>query len=90
MEPFFSVFCAKSYISEAMSIKEPDQSVWDRFWARKQDLSKVYPASPAIRKTIHKYFPNVQGLKILEVGPGTGRDSAELARQGADVYVLDF
>ena len=72
MEPFFSVFCAKSYISEAMSIKEPDQSVWDRFWARKQDLSKVYPASPAIRKTIHKYFPNVQGLKILEVGPGTG------------------
>lgn len=81
---------SKSYISTHMSIKEPDQSVWDRFWARKQDLSKVYPASPAIRKTIHRYFPNVQGMKILEVGPGTGRDSAELAKQGADVYVLDF
>jgi ubiquinone/menaquinone biosynthesis C-methylase UbiE len=81
---------SKSYISTHMSIKEPDQSVWDRFWARKQDLSKVYPASPAIRKTIHRYFLNVQGMKILEVGPGTGRDSAELAKQGADVYVLDF
>ncbi len=74
----------------AMPIKEPDQSVWDRFWARKKDLSKVYPASPTILKTIGKHFPNVTGMKILEVGPGSGRDSAELARRGADVYVLDF
>lgn len=73
-----------------MPIREPDQSVWDRFWARKKDLSKVYPASPTILKTIYKHFPNVKGMKILEVGPGSGRDSADLARRGADVYVLDF
>ncbi len=73
-----------------MSIHEPDQSVWDSFWARKKDLSKVYPASPTIIRTIEKHFPNVKGLKILEVGPGTGRDSATLAHRGADVYVLDF
>ena len=73
-----------------MTIQEPDQSVWDRFWARKKDLSKVYPASPTILKTIYKHFPNVRGMKILEVGPGSGRDSADLAKQGADVYVLDF
>ena len=73
-----------------MSIQEPDQSVWERFWARNKDLSKVYPASPTILKTIYKHFPNVQGMKILEVGPGSGRDSADLAKHGADVYVLDF
>lgn len=73
-----------------MKIKEPDQSVWDRFWARKKDLSKVYPASPTILKTIYGHFPHVEKLKILEVGPGSGRDSAELAKRGADVYVLDF
>jgi len=78
-----------SYIFLAMSIKEPDQSVWNRFWKRKNDMEKVYPSSPSVLQTIKKNF-KLEGLKILEVGAGTGRDSAELARLGADVYVLDF
>ncbi len=72
-----------------MSIKEPDQSVWNRFWQRKNDMEKVYPSSPSVLNAIKKNF-KLQGLKILEVGAGTGRDSAELAKLGADVYVLDF
>ena len=72
-----------------MSIKEPDQSVWNRFWQRKNDMDKVYPSSPSIMNAIKKNF-KLEGLKVLEVGAGTGRDSAELARLGADVYVLDF
>ena len=72
-----------------MSIKEPDQSVWNRFWQRKNDMDKVYPSSPSIIEAIKKNF-KLEGLKVLEVGAGTGRDSAELARLGADVYVLDF
>lgn len=72
-----------------MSIKEPDQSVWNRFWKRKNDMDKVYPSSPSVLQTIKKNF-KLEGLKVLEVGAGTGRDSAELARLGADVYVLDF
>ena len=78
-----------SYILRVMSIKEPDQSVWNRFWQRKNDMDKVYPSSPSIMNAIKKNF-KLEGLKVLEVGAGTGRDSAELARLGADVYVLDF
>ena len=84
-----------------MSIKEPDQSVWNRFWQRKNDMDKVYPSSPSIIEAIvYPSSPSIieaikknfklEGLKVLEVGAGTGRDSAELARLGADVYVLDF
>jgi ubiquinone/menaquinone biosynthesis C-methylase UbiE len=72
-----------------MSIKEPDQQVWDRFWEKKKDMSKVYPSSPSVLNTIKKNF-DLKGLKVMEVGAGTGRDSSELARLGADVYVLDF
>ncbi|MBR2211565.1 MAG: class I SAM-dependent methyltransferase [Fibrobacter sp.] len=72
-----------------MTIKEPDQSVWNRFWKRKNDMNKVYPSSPSVLEAIKKNF-NPAGMKILEVGAGTGRDSAELARMGAQVYVLDF
>lgn len=72
-----------------MSIHEPDQSVWNRFWDRKNDLSKVYPSSPSLLETLVRQF-DVSGLHILEVGAGTGRDSAELARRGARVQVLDF
>ena len=78
-----------SYILRVMSIKEPDQSVWNRFWERKNDMDKVYPSSPSVLEAIKKNF-KLEGLKVLEVGAGTGRDSAELARLGADVYVLDF
>ncbi|MCQ2106462.1 MAG: class I SAM-dependent methyltransferase [Fibrobacter sp.] len=72
-----------------MSIKEPDQSVWNKFWKRKNDMDKVYPSSPSVLEAIKKNF-DLKGLKVLEVGAGTGRDSAELARLGAEVYVLDF
>lgn len=72
-----------------MSNKEPDQSVWNRFWERKNDMDKVYPSSPSVVEAIKKNF-KLDGLKVLEVGAGSGRDSAELARLGADVYVLDF
>lgn len=72
-----------------MSVREPDQSVWNRFWDRKNDLEKVYPSSPSVLEAILSRF-DVKGMHILEVGAGTGRDSAELARRGANIKVLDF
>ena len=72
-----------------MSHTEPGQEVWNKFWSQKKDLDKVYPSSPSVQKAILKNM-DVKGLKILEVGAGTGRDSAELARRGAQVTVLDF
>ncbi len=87
--PFSKISYKISYILRAMSIKEPDQSVWNKFWQQKNDMDKVYPSSPSVLNTIKKNF-KLEGLKVLEVGAGTGRDSAELARLGADVYVLDY
>jgi len=68
---------------------EPSVSIWNKFWNRKKDLSKVYPSSPSVLKAILSIGP-VKGLKILEVGAGTGRDSFELAKAGAKVFILDY
>ncbi|HSQ41282.1 MAG TPA: class I SAM-dependent methyltransferase [Fibrobacteraceae bacterium] len=72
-----------------MAHAEPGQDVWNRFWAQKKDLDKTYPSSPSVQKAILKNM-DPKGLSVLEVGAGTGRDSAELARRGAQVTVLDF
>ena len=88
--PAESAFFEIWYICGIMPIREPDQAVWNRFWDSKNDIDKVYPSSPTILKAILKNFPHLEGKKILEVGAGSGRDSAELARRGADVSVLDF
>ncbi|MDR3001734.1 MAG: methyltransferase domain-containing protein [Fibromonadaceae bacterium] len=69
--------------------KEPTVSVWNKFWNRKKDLEKVYPSSPSVLKAILNQG-SVEGLKILEVGAGTGRDSLELAKAGAQVFILDY
>ena len=68
---------------------EPDQEIWNRFWRNKKEIDKVYPSSPSVLKTISTRL-NVKGMKILEVGAGSGRDSIELTRLGAQVTVLDF
>jgi len=80
---------ANYYIVLLMKAKEPGQEVWDSFWTAKTDTSKVYPSSPSVLQAIRKNF-NIPGMKVLEVGAGTGRDSCELAADGADVHVLDF
>jgi ubiquinone/menaquinone biosynthesis C-methylase UbiE len=75
--------------SEKNEHAEPDQEIWNRFWRNKKEIDKVYPSSPSVLKTITKQL-DVKGMKILEVGAGSGRDSIELTRLGAQVTVLDF
>src|SRR5262249_12124387 len=33
---------------------------------------------------------SLQGVRVLEVGAGSGRDSLELVRHGAEVWVVDY
>ncbi|HEX3019404.1 MAG TPA: methyltransferase domain-containing protein [Chitinispirillaceae bacterium] len=80
---------SKSDNPERKGHSEPDQEVWNRFWRNKKDIDKVYPSSPSVLKAITRQL-NVQGMRILEVGAGSGRDSIELTHLGAHVTVLDF
>jgi ubiquinone/menaquinone biosynthesis C-methylase UbiE len=61
---------------------------WDRYWKKKSDLGKVYSNEGRIADNLEKVTA-LSGKVILEVGAGTGRDSADLSRKGAIVVVLD-
>lgn len=81
--------CQNNSNSQTGQHQEPGQDVWNRFWSRKKDIDKVYPSSPSVLKTILSKL-DVNGMNILEVGAGSGRDSIELTQRGAKVTVLDF
>jgi len=74
-----------------MSGKEGAQARqrWQRYWAEREDIDEVYSNEGRI---IRELMPLVEGgdSLVLEVGAGSGRDSAELARAGAAVVVLDY
>lgn len=61
---------------------------WDEYWKRKRDFEQVYSNEGRIAENLQK-VTNPSGKPVLEVGAGTGRDSADLARRGAFVVVLD-
>lgn len=61
---------------------------WGRFWASKEDLDTVYASSPKVVAAIVDLV-EPEGARILEIGAGTGRDSAALAARGARVVALD-
>jgi SAM-dependent methyltransferase len=63
--------------------------IWDKVWAERMDLD-VYPPVTDIASEISTLVPDVRGLKIIEIGAGTGRTSIELARSGAQVTILDI
>lgn len=62
---------------------------WDEFWASSRDVADVYDNDGRIVEFVAGCL-DVRGMRILEVGAGTGRDSAALAAAGADVWTLDY
>lgn len=62
---------------------------WDRYWDKKQDTSSTYSNEGRIIESLAP-LTELVGSRILEVGAGTGRDSVDLAREGAEVHVLDY
>jgi ubiquinone/menaquinone biosynthesis C-methylase UbiE len=62
---------------------------WDDFWSASTDLEDVYGTDRRIVETLAKHV-KLEGLAVLEVGAGTGRDAGEIASLGADVSALDY
>lgn len=69
--------------------KEPTQKDWNDFWKRDQSGDDFYHSSESIIENLLE-ITDVSGLRILEVGAGTGRDSIYLNQKGAEVVALDY
>jgi SAM-dependent methyltransferase len=67
--------------------REPDADRWTSFWRTRRSPDEFYPPSLRIREHLFTYVRT--GTHVLEVGAGSGRDSAALARAGARVFLLD-
>jgi SAM-dependent methyltransferase len=68
-------------------MRASDVATWDRFWRARERPDDYGAASPRLVEHLQPYV--TPGCRILEVGPGTGRDAAALAAAGAHVVALD-
>ena len=74
--------------------------LWDKTWEKSSKNQKVHhynllkeeqgPVWKNIKAILKKKFPRIEKLKVIELGAGMGSYSALLARQGAEVTVLDY
>ncbi len=67
--------------------KKPDPS-WDQYWSQKKELERVYRSSPRVLEAVMGALPP-KGERVLEVGSGTGRDTAWLSERGLLAIALD-
>ncbi len=70
---------------------------WQRFWDQAEaiDLDEVYDNDGRLVREITRLYDldargDLGGIRILEVGAGSGRDAVALARAGAEVVTLDY
>jgi SAM-dependent methyltransferase len=61
---------------------------WDRYWRERHEIGEVYDNEDRILREVRD-LP-LAGRRVLEVGAGSGRDSLEIARWGATVFLLDY
>src|SRR5690606_6763310 len=71
-----------------LSVRQSTPQHWERYWAEREEIDDVYSNEDRIKRQLDP-LP-VEGRWVMEVGAGSGRDSLELARRGAQVVVLDY
>ncbi|MEE9269659.1 MAG: class I SAM-dependent methyltransferase [Candidatus Krumholzibacteria bacterium] len=69
--------------------RSSEKKHWDEFWAASQAIDDVYGTDDRILDNLERWS-RVDGLRVLEVGAGTGRDTDTLASRNATAYALDY
>jgi SAM-dependent methyltransferase len=69
--------------------RSSEKKHWDEFWSSSPDMGDVYANDGRVVACLAAHL-DLRGARVLEVGAGTGRDSLELARRGAEVWTLDY
>ncbi|MDP6418740.1 MAG: class I SAM-dependent methyltransferase [Candidatus Krumholzibacteria bacterium] len=69
-------------------MRESRREHWDTFW-EERPVEEVYESVGDLVGELDRWA-DLPGLRILEVGAGSGRDSRLLASRGALVSVLDY
>ncbi len=74
----------------SLPLRQSTKAHWDRFWAEADRLSldELYGTDGRIVTEVSNLC-DPRGLRVLEVGAGTGRDSLSFAARGARVTTLD-
>lgn len=62
---------------------------WDGFWEGSNDPGEVYDNEGRVSRHFSR-IRSLEGMRVLEVGAGTGRDGILMARLGASVVSLDY
>ncbi len=70
-------------------VQTSDKKHWDEFWASSRDLQDIYANDDRIVDNLKKIL-DLGGMRVLEVGAGTGRDGDAIAGLGAEVWTLDY
>ncbi len=69
--------------------RSSEKKHWEEFWSSSPGLDDVYANDGRVVAFLAAQM-ELGGKRILEVGAGTGRDSADLAARGAEVWTLDY
>ena len=69
--------------------RSSEKKHWEDFWSSSPGLDDVYANDGRVVTYLCSRL-DVRGLRVLEVGAGTGRDRVDLATRGAEVCTLDY
>lgn len=69
--------------------RKSEREHWDRFWTSAGGVEEIYSNEDRVAIHIERAL-SVDGLRVLEVGAGSGRDGIRLAERGARVVSIDY
>ena len=76
-------------IQEESGLRISEKRHWSDFWDESGDVSEVYDNEGRVSRH-YSSVRDLSGIRVLEVGAGTGRDGIFMSRQGAAVVSLDY